>query len=213
MADDYNFMVGYANELQLWMPNGDQGNNNLPTLQQYIDNAVRQDGALPASIADYKSYNKVLSQLTMMMVGVAQFMNANHINVFDDMGPEGISEGLQKAVNEAIVKILNSTNSATIKRSVSYSQYETVLTTDTGTDFPIQVVEHDVNGMNMLVYVNGLLYRFGRKEEPEDTKCWYDYMGAGTGTRFIKFRCFLPRGTSIVSVRFGDMNFGINDNQ
>lgn len=99
-TDDYiqYNSVFLAQEMQLWMPNGDQGNGNLPTLQQYVNNAVRIDGALHSSIADCKSYNKCLQQLTKMMVGVAQFIVSNGIAITDDMTPTDIQHALQEAI-------------------------------------------------------------------------------------------------------------------
>lgn len=203
--------LGTVNELLLWMPSGEQGNNNLPTLQEYIDSAIRQDGALPSSLADCRSYNKVLCQLTLMMVGVAKFLNKHGINVLEDNGPEGICDGLDKAVATAIVQTLNDTSSTQIKRTISYTQSETTIDKDTIQDFPVQVIEHDVNSNSIFVFVDGIFYKQGKADDAEGTKCWYEFMQSGTATRLVKFRCPLLQGTSIVSLRFGDMNFALGD--
>ncbi|MDE7346229.1 MAG: alginate lyase family protein [Muribaculaceae bacterium] len=206
-----NPLLGTVNELLLWMPNGEQGNNNLPTLQEYADSAIRQDGALPSSLADCRSYNKVLYQLTLTMVGIARFLNKHGINVLEDDGPDGIMKGLDKAVASAIVQTLNDTSSAQIKRTISYTQSETTIDKDTIQDFPVQVIEHDVNSNSIFVFVDGIFYRQGKADDAEGTRCWYEFMQSGTATRLVKFRCPLPQGASVVSLRFGDMNFALGD--
>lgn len=198
-------------EFLRWMPDGDLGNRNFPTYPDYINNAIRKDGILPNSIADCKSLNKALYQLTLMMVGFAEFLNDNGIDLFDSMESAEIAQSIQKAIDASIIERLASGENAQLQKSVAYSQYEYILPKNIGADYPVQVIEHDIDGMNMLVYVDGLLYKKGTRKDPDGTKCWYEYGEAGTASRFIKFRCPLSEDASIVSIRLGSIVYTIKD--
>lgn len=85
-------------EIQLWMPNGDQGQGNLPSLQEFIDSAIRRDGALYGSIAECTNYNKILSQLSRVAVALAGYIAYNGIPVRDTDTAAGLTEKLAQAI-------------------------------------------------------------------------------------------------------------------
>ena len=88
-------------EIQVWMPDGDKGRDNFMTLQAYIDLALRHDGVLPGSIARCKAYNKVLNQLSKVVVGLATYIAKQGYDVRDDDEPETMAEALALAISKS----------------------------------------------------------------------------------------------------------------
>lgn len=198
-------------EIQLWMPYGDQGQDNLPSLQEYIDIAIRRDGALPGAIADCKTYNKVLYQLTRLAVGFALFINEQGLPVKDSYSVEELRDTIVKAVrvavNEVLVPSEPNPDNPGYKPDITHEVFETTLTQQAVIDAPIQVLTYDVGKPSVMVFFDGVFMNKGTGEEPEGTPVWYEVGNPQTTSNIIKFRCIIPQGATLQVVRYGELKY------
>lgn len=198
-------------EIQLWMPYGDQGEGNLPSLDEYINIAIRKDGALPGTIADHKTYNKVLYQLTRMAQALAIYINKFGYPVPDAASPEELSEYLIAAFREAVFDTLDpenpDENNPGYAPDITYECLEVVLTKRAAIDSPVKVLKYDVGRPAVMVYFDGLLIRKGTGTETAGTPVWYEVGEEKTVSDTIKFRFDIPAGAPLQIVRYGDLRY------
>lgn len=201
------------NELLRWMPNGDQGTNNLLSYQQFLDSPIRQDGALPGSVADPATYNKVLHQLTKVSVGLALAMNYFGINVFDDMSPEEFRDAFIKSIGNAVVSMLSPDNKEGVKvlAGLTYTQVSTTLKINTPPDIPILTTPYDIGTNHLLIFLDGVFIPKGISTDKPNTKCWYEMGNPGTASKFVRFRFTASTNQVVTSLRLGDIKFSVND--
>lgn len=195
-------------EMQVWMPSGEQGDGNLPTLQEFIDSAIRQDGALQGSITDVLSFNKVLSQLSRMVVGMALYINSQGKAVRDSDTPANIRDSLLDALKTHIQEVIDPTDgSAGVKRDITYEPTKITLVQATPAGSPLLVAQYDVGRMAMLAFLDGVYVDKGTSKDAPGTPSWYEVGELNTTSTIVKFNCDLPAGITLTFIRLGDLRF------
>lgn len=197
-------------EMLLWMPKGDQGNDNLPTLQEYTDIAIRQDGALNGALADCKTYNKVLYQLTRMMVGLSLYMNSQGFPVRDDYTPEVIRDILIEALKTNIKVIIDPPEDSPeegIKRDITYEQLVLTMDKEAPIGAALKVLPYDVGRSSTIIFFDGVILQKGLPTDQSGYPSWYEVGDEKTTSDIIKCNCIIPKGSQLVVVRFGDLRY------
>ena len=195
-------------EIQVWMPEGEVGNNNLPTLQEFIDSAVRQDGVLSGSLADHLSYNKILHQLSTVVVGLAKYIASQGLPVRDSDTPANIAESFTAAIKTNIQEIIDPADgSGGIKQDVTYEPYKLVVAQATPARAPLQVMEYDVGRKSMIAFFDGVYLEQGTPDDALGTPSWFEVGDIATTSTTVKFNCDLPAGVTVVFIRLGDLRY------
>ena len=195
-------------EMQVWMPAGEVGNLNLPTLQEFIDSAIRQDGALTGSIADPLSYNKMLRQLSIMMVGLAKFIASQGFPVRDSDTASNIQDSLAAAIKLNIQEVIDPADgSGGVKQDVTYEPYKLSLAQTTPARAPLQVMEYDVGRKSMIAFFEGVYLEQGTASDALGSPTWYEVGDPTSTSTTVKFNCELPAGATIVFIRLGDLRY------
>lgn len=143
-----------TNEFLLWYPTIYPDAENICSFAEYADSNARIDGALQGALADCKSYNKVLYQVTRMCMALALTMVDRGFDVLDSQTPEQLAFNLQ----QAMVKVAGSSLSMPVRKSE-------LLTTKVFADNLYEVPEYKVGTNTLMVFVDGLLIDEGTKED------------------------------------------------
>ena len=198
-------------ELQLWMPNGAQNQDNLPSLQEYIDMAIRQDGALHGALADCKTYNKVLYQLTRICAGFALFLNHFGQPARDAFTPENwrdaFIEALKLNVSETIDPAIPTMDNPGVFLDISYQDEDFLMDRQVPIGASIQILPYDVGRSTLLVYLEGVNIKKGLETDTSETPVWHEVGEPGTVSTEIGFKFVLPKGASIYIMRLGTLKY------
>lgn len=195
-------------EIQEWMPSGEVGNKNLPSLQEFIDSAIRQDGALTGSIADPLSYNKMLRQLSLMVVGVAKYIASQGLPVRDSDTATNISESFATAIKNNIQEIIDPADgSGGVKQDVTYEPYKIVTAQTMPARAPLQVMEYDIGRKSMIAFFDGVYIEQGTEADSIGSPSWYEVGDPTSTSNIVKFNCELPAGITITFIRLGDLRY------
>ncbi len=195
-------------EIQEWMPGGEVGNKNLPTLQEFIDSAIRQDGALTGSIADPLSYNKMLRQLSLVVVGIAKYIASQGRPVRDSDTSSNIADSFSAAIKQNIQEIIDpSDGSGGVKQDVTYEPFKIVTAQTTPARSPLQIMEYDIGRKSMIAFFDGVYIEQGTAEDELGTPSWYEVGDPTSTSTTVKFNCELPAGVTITFIRLGDLRY------